>query len=421
MSNTLHRIGTATMYDNTVRNLHARQSALAQLEENVSAGKRVLRPSDDPIAAAQAERALARISQLQAEHRALEQQQGRIAQAETALGDAIDVVQQIRELVLGAGNGANQPPHDHHTYANQIRHLREQLLEIVNRKDTSGQPLLGGLGSALTPFTGGDRWHFNGLPGQVGSGENAIASSLDGHAALMFDPVRDGIYHAHIAPRGAGSSLTTSPIHIEQSEQLNGASFEIHIDRVVTLEDGRRSFHYTITRTESNGNSGVWVGALGPVAKGQPMPLEITVGGGRVTLELLGEAAEGDTIHIQPSHSLMESIDNAVGGIGGVAAAPPTNTTDSAQAIGQALSGIDAGLERLRQVRSHAGELLGRAERLQQQQSQRGLQLEAERSNAEDLDLLQATSELQNARIAHQVALQSYAQVQRLSLFDYLR
>ena len=56
MSNALTRIGTANMYDNTLRNLGERQSSLVGLQENLTAGKRVVRASDDPVAAAQAER-----------------------------------------------------------------------------------------------------------------------------------------------------------------------------------------------------------------------------------------------------------------------------------------------------------------------------------------------------------------------------
>jgi len=54
MSNTLTRVGTANMYDNALRNLGERHSSLVGLQDNLTAGKRVVRPSDDPVAAAQA-------------------------------------------------------------------------------------------------------------------------------------------------------------------------------------------------------------------------------------------------------------------------------------------------------------------------------------------------------------------------------
>ena len=71
-SNTIYRMGTANMYDNALRNLGARQTSLSNLQDNLTSGKRVVRASDDPVSAAQAERALTRICRIQTEQRALE-------------------------------------------------------------------------------------------------------------------------------------------------------------------------------------------------------------------------------------------------------------------------------------------------------------------------------------------------------------
>ena len=57
------------MYDNAIRNVSARQTSLVNLQENLTSGKRVVRASDDPVSAAQAERALTRISRIQTEQR----------------------------------------------------------------------------------------------------------------------------------------------------------------------------------------------------------------------------------------------------------------------------------------------------------------------------------------------------------------
>jgi flagellar hook-associated protein 3 FlgL len=43
-----------------------------------------------------------------------------------------------------------------------------------------------------------------------------------------------------------------------------------------------------------------------------------------------------------------------------------------------------------------------------------------EQSNLEDLDMIEGISDFQNKQTGLQVALQSYAQVQRLSLFQYI-
>jgi len=80
---------------------------LSNLQENLTSGKRVVRPSDDPVAAAQAERALVRIQRIQTEQRALEVQRNAMAQAEATLGDAVGLVQEMRQLVIAAGVAAS--------------------------------------------------------------------------------------------------------------------------------------------------------------------------------------------------------------------------------------------------------------------------------------------------------------------------
>ena len=50
----ISRLGTANMYDRTINNINRQQSELASQIEHTQAGMRVIRPSDDPVASAQA-------------------------------------------------------------------------------------------------------------------------------------------------------------------------------------------------------------------------------------------------------------------------------------------------------------------------------------------------------------------------------
>ena len=216
MSNNFYRLGTANMYDNALRNLGSRQTSLSNLQENLTSGKRVVRASDDPVSAAQAERSINRLARIQTEQRALETQRNAVAQAESALGDAIGLVQNFRELTVSAGS-ATLTPNDRVTIANQLQGLREQILEVANRKDTNGVPLLGALGSALAPFLGPltstPDYSFAGLPGQTASTGVTIPGTLDGDSAFMFDPQRDGVYNAAVSAIRMTGSLRPPRSH----------------------------------------------------------------------------------------------------------------------------------------------------------------------------------------------------------------
>ena len=416
MSNNLYRLGTANMYDNALRNLGARQTSLSNIQENLTSGKRVVRASDDPVSAAQAERALNRMSRIQTEQRALETQRNAITQGESSLGDAVDLLQSFRELVVSAGDGTLSP-NDRVTIANQLQGLREQLQTIANRTDTNGVPLLSSLGSALSPFLGPQSsspdYTFQGLPGQTASTGVTVPGSLDGDAAFMFDPQRDGVYTAGVSTIPNGRQLTTTAITPVDLSLVTGDSYSITFSAVGPgATTGTSTATYTITNTTTGAVSAPVTVPDFPSDKPVTIPVSGIPG---LAFDITGTPANGDAISVQPSASLFSTLDSAINGIRN---AP--NNNGATQAIGQALANIDAGLERVHNMRSYAGELLNRADRITGDQGKRSDQLEADRSRAEDIDMVKGLSDFQNQQVGYEAALKSYAQVQKLSLFNFI-
>ena len=447
MSNTLYRLGTASQYDSALRNISQRQTDLSNLQENLTSAKRVVRASDDPVAAAQAERALTRISRIQTEQRALDQQRNSIAQAESSLGDAVKLGQNIRELLVSAGN-ASQVPSDRRTTANQLQSLRDQLFTIASRQDTNGQPLFSALGSALSPLLGPQSatldYQFNGLAGQAAAGEASIPLGLDGDAAFSFQPQRDGAYHAGIS----NAAVPPNPLNGRQLiasavTAVNAADVQLDANgngntyQVVFKNAGPGASPNTSTVTYNIINTTTGVSSPDVVVPDFPndKPLKIEISeattpgafvpglkfsitatptkavDGTVTLS----PANGDTITLEPSSSIFSVLDRAIAEIGSA-----NNSNAAVQAVGQALGNLDKGLDRIHNVRGYAGELLNRADRITGDQSQRAIQLEADRTRAEDLDMIQGFSDFQNQQVGYEAALKSYSMVQKLSLFNYI-
>ena len=77
-------------------------------------------------------------------------------------------------------------------------------------------------------------------------------------------------------------------------------------------------------------------------------------------------------------------------------------------------------MNQLQAARSQAGQWLNRADAIQSVQEGRTIQLEADRSRAEDLDMVKGISDFTRIQTGYQAALQSYAQVQKLSLFNFI-
>ena len=399
------------------------------------------------MAAAQAERALTRISRIQTEQRALDQQRNSIAQAESSLGDAVKLGEEIRELLVSAGNAA-QTPSDRRTVANQLQSLRDQLFTIASRQDTNGQPLFSALGSALSPLLGPQSatldYQFNGLAGQAAAGEASIPLVLDGDAAFSFQPQRDGAYHAGIS----NTAVPPNPLNGRQLiasavTAVNAADVQVDANgngntyQVVFKNAGPGASPNTSTVTYNIINTTTGVSSPDVVVPDFPndKPLKIEISeattpgafvpglkfsitatptkavDGTVTLS----PANGDTITLEPSSSIFSVLDRAIAEIGSA-----NNSNAAVQAVGQALGNLDKGLDRIHNVRGYAGELLNRADRITGDQSQRAIQLEADRTRAEDLDMIQGFSDFQNQQVGYEAALKSYSMVQKLSLFNYI-
>ncbi len=382
-SNSFSRLGSANAYDNAQRTLMTRQSALVGQQDNLTSGKRVLHASDDPTSAAQAERALTRISRIATDQRALDAQRNSITIAESTLGDVNNALQQFRELVVSAGNGsfANS---DRKTVALQLTGLRDQILSLANRKDSNGSPLFGALGSTLAPFVGpastAPDYTFNGLPGQSPSAEVSIPFSLDGDSAFMLNTARDGAYNVTTTPVNA--QLRTGAPALTPPTPVTGSSYSITIGIVdSTTVPGTTTVTYGVT--ESPNVTGVPTGS--------------------------------DSITVSASPSLFSVLDDAIRDIGNA-----NNNTSASQAVSQALANLDIGMGRVSAIRGQAGELLNRADRISDNQGKRAVQVESDRSRAEDLDMVKGLSDFQNQQTGYQAALQSYAQIQKLSLFNYI-
>lgn len=391
------RISTANTYDNAVGQLMSRQSTLSQLQAQLSASKRVLRPSDDPTAAAQAERAITRQSRVVSEQRALEVQRNAITEAESTLGGAVSAVQDFRTLVVQAGNGALSAT-DRASIAQQLVTLRDQILGYANTKDSNGLPLFAGLGSTATPFVDSGGVSFDGISGQAGSSDVGVPGSLDGFATWMDVPTGNGVFT--IAQTGTAVNVSTDAGQVRSPAALTGHSYRVQF----STSGGATTYDVLDLSTSTA------VQSAQPYTPGQSISFD------GISFTANGTPAAGDALTIAPSTrtSLFHVLDQAITAVRDGSGASLTQGTT------QALAQIDAGMARLSASRGRAGDLLNQVDNIATRQESRAVQLEADRSRAEDLDVVKALSDFQTQQTAYSAALGSYAQIKKLSLFNFI-
>jgi len=398
----ISRLGTANMYDRTISNISKQQAELASQMEHASAGKRVLRASDDPVAAAQAERARTRLTRMETDQRMLDAQTATIKYGESTLGEINAAVQEFRSLLVQAGNGTyNQTQRD--TLVEQLTSLRDQILKYSNRTDSNGLPLFRGLDTESSmPFPNGGQGIQSGQPN---SNEYTITNSLDGALAFFSGKTGNGVLAVEIGVGNTGAAWADAGT-IRDPAAATALTTPIDI----TFQAGANGMEY------STDGGTTWASYKSGDA--------ISVAG--MDLVITGEPKAGDTFTVKPSESMsiFDTLSQAIATVKN--SGNSDGTTDHgalAHGLAKSLAEIDTQLNRVSTVRGVAGDLLNQAERMGNTLLARNEQVEAQRVAAEDYDaegMVKALSQLKTQETAVSAALQSYASIQKLSLFNYI-
>jgi flagellar hook-associated protein 3 FlgL len=160
---------------------------------------------------------------------------------------------------------------------------------------------------------------------------------------------------------------------------------------------------------------------LGAYQPGVPVELHnVSVGFEGIQVDLTGPAKPGDQFTIAPSQpdDIFASLTRAVEALKSSGA---SNKTYTSQELARVNVEMDDGLDRIQLARGRLGDWLNRADQMNNLFTDRTLAYQKEQSELTDVDMIKAVSEFQSNQTAYQAALQSYAQIQKMSMFDYLR
>ncbi len=147
------RVSTGMIFDAGVTAMQMRTGSLLKTQQQISSGRRILSPSDDPVAAARAlEVTQAKsINAGQAEVR--NNAKSTLGLADSQLEAASSLLVRVRELTVQAGNAALSA-NDRRSLAAELRSRFDELVALANSTDGTGQYLFGGYQSSSRPFAG---------------------------------------------------------------------------------------------------------------------------------------------------------------------------------------------------------------------------------------------------------------------------
>ncbi len=402
------RVSTANMFDSSISTLQRRQQSMQESQQKLTSGKRIEYASDDPTGAARAERALSSIERVDANQRALEASRNNMSLGESALGDANEILQQIREAMVAAGNATYSDP-EREGLAKKITGLRDQLLSIANRPDGSGGFVFAGQGAEGAPFIdapGGVT--YIGTPGSVQSGNlEQYAMSIDGRMAWEQARSGNGSFVTAVQPNIVDPSNPPAKSWIDAGRVSNPALLTGSSYQVQVSGSGATATYSVLDIT-----NGTTV-ATGPFASGKTIDFD------GISVTLTGQAADGDMFSIEPSAVGLGVFDVLDGTIAELRT-PLRGDTQIAQTNAMRLRDLDSVIGNMQNMRTEVGERLNNLDGSQSRMSSLKLYNQTEQSAAEDLDMIQGISDFQNQQAGYDAALKTYASVQRMSLFQYL-
>ena len=395
------RISTATAYDTGIATLQKRQGDLNEAQQQLTSGKRISRLSDDPVAAARAERARAAQARADADQRGVDASRTIVQQVESAYGDAGDLMQQARELLVAAGN-TSYGPSERQGLAQQLAGIRSQLLQVANRGDGAGGYLFSGQGVASAPFVdapGGVTYAATSGTTHTASSE-ALPLAADGRAAFLEARSGNGVFVT--AASSATASAWIDAGGVTDPSALTGQPYSVQ------FTVGGAGTTYTVLR------NGVAT-ALTNVAYVSGQAIQID----GMSFTVTGTPANGDNFTITPStptQSVFDTLDKAVAALND----PNLPAGALSQTVADGLRDIDAAAMQINGTRADAGAWLQRLDNVESRVAGQKLLAQTEQSNAEDLDMVHAISDFQLKQTGYDAALRAYSVMQRLSLFEYM-
>lgn len=145
------RLSTTQIYQQGVSAILDQQARLSQAQQQVSTGKRINTPSDDPVGSARVINIKEQIAIAEQYERNAGLAVNQLGLEENALIGIENILQRVRELTVQA-NTDTLSPENRHSIAIEIRTRLTEIVALANSKDANGDYLFAGFQNASQPF-----------------------------------------------------------------------------------------------------------------------------------------------------------------------------------------------------------------------------------------------------------------------------
>lgn len=416
------RISSIQAFNNGVTGIQRNYSNVTRTQEQISTGKKILTPADDPVASA-------RLLQLSQEKAQYEQYSANITaaknsltQEESILNSVGNVLHRIRELAVQAGNSA-QDKTDKSSIAKELAERESELLNLLNSRNARGEYLFSGNLGKNVPFMLDPSTGQYAYLGDEGQREIQIASStylpINDNGKVLFEDV----FNANRVTTSKAPSASTARISLGLVEDKL-AYDSTFPDATLTAADGFGIRFISPTAYEIFDLAApAAVLSTGSVDADATTTDVIRYAGVRVSIDGLPATGDSFAVNRNPAvekrgmlnvvadlrRSLEQAQDTPQGGL---------VIRDN---VAVALTNLDAVLGQVLQGRGEIGARLNVLESTETFTEDVSLINTSVQSGLQDLDYAEALSRLSFESVILEAAQQSYVKIAGLSLFEQLR
>ncbi|MCG8521695.1 MAG: flagellar hook-associated protein FlgL [Pseudomonadales bacterium] len=408
------RISSQQIFSGGINRLQDINSNLIDTQQQLSTGKKVNKPSDDPVAAARILKLDQELQRSETYGRNANLADNRLKQEESTLASAVDIIQRVRELTVQAGNGSLSA-NDRQSISAELKERLGQLANIANTRDASGEYIFSGFQGSTPAFAQNDdgKWVYQGDEGQrVLEIDDGVTVPISDHGKGIFVDVDKGVFAKgstsvdgyisdleFVAPKDMTDAFSPRvPDDFDIAVTANGAG-----DLEISASYTRGGTTYPLAVEPA----GALVGA------------EFQVAGVKLTIN---DAQDGDTftLGVNDKQSVFGTIENLIAGLDGISKTTPKSSAEYDALIAETLVNLDNAQESIILKQTELGGRLNAVESTTAFLEDSELYTKEIRSQLQDVDYAEAISNLSFQSFVLQAAQQSFAQVSQLSLFDRL-
>lgn len=402
------RISTSSLYEASTSQMSTLQSQLAKTQLQLGANKRVLTPSDDPVASAR----MLEVSQSQSMNTQFgtnrTSARNSLSQVDNTLTNITNLMTNVKTLIVRAGNPSLSDS-DRASLATELDGRIQDLVGLANTTDGAGSYLFSGYQVGTKPFTQtATGATYSGDQGQrdvrVGA-SRALAISDSGSSVFENNVAAKGTFHTGTNAANTGSAAVTAS-SITDLTQVTGHNYALKFS--VTAAGTT----YDVLDTSSTPPS--------TVQSAQPYTDGAAINFGGLQLTVGGTPADGDQLTVTSARK--QSIFSTLTDLAAALRQPAAGAGQTAltNALSVANTNLANAMDNVLGVHSSVGARLQELDTLDTTGDQNDVRYASAMSDLQDLDMVKTISLYSQQQVAFQAAQKSFTMMSGLSLFNYI-